>query len=159
MRRHHERMEEVRWMVSSRYVPDRGTVGERTAVLVGLAFAGWALCGMIMGVGMATTTMENALVLHALLAPVVFLGISALYFTRFNYTTPLETASLFVGFVIFMDATVVSVLINGSFDMFRSISGTWLVFAEIFAATLLTGWYLERRRAASGTGASAPVPT
>lgn len=155
MRRHHGKHEEVMRMVSKEDVPDRGTTGKRTAVILGLAFTGWALCGMIMGVGMATTTPENALVIHALLAPVVFAGISALYFMRFNYTTPLETASLFVGFVVFMDATVVSMLIIGTFEMFESVLGTWVVFAGIFAATLLTGRYLVGRRAASGAGTAA----
>jgi len=156
LRRYHEKDGEM-MMVGKDDVPDRGTTGKRTAVLLVLAFAGWALCGMIMGIGMATTTQENALVIHALLAPVVFAGISALYFTRFNYTTPLETASIFVGFVILMDATVVSMLIIGTFEMFESVLGTWVVFAGIFAATLLTGRYLVGRRAASGAGAAVPL--
>jgi len=150
-------MEEVMMMVGKADVPDRGTTGKRTVVILVLAFTGWALCGMIMGVGMATTTQENALIIHALLAPVVFAGISALYFTRFNYTTPLETAALFVGFVIFMDITVVSMLIIGTFEMFESLLGTWVVFAGIFAATLLTGRFLERRSVMAGAGATAPL--
>jgi hypothetical protein len=107
-------------------------------------FIGWALCGATMGVGMATTSLQNALIAHATGAPIIFAIVSLVYFKRFNYTTPLQTALIFVAFVIAMDFLVVALLINRSLDMFASLLGTWIPFALIFASTYLTGLYLER---------------
>ena len=46
------------------------TIGN-VAVLLAHAFVGWALCGGTMGVGMAITSVENALMAHAIGAPVI----------------------------------------------------------------------------------------
>ena len=45
---------------------------KKTAVVLALGLVGWALCGGIMYAGMAFTSMENALIIHAIGAPVVF---------------------------------------------------------------------------------------
>jgi len=39
---------------------------------------------------------EKALIIHAIAAPIIFIGISLIYFNFFNYTTPLETAIIFM---------------------------------------------------------------
>ncbi len=111
-------------------------------ILVAHAFVGWALCAATIGVGMAVTTVNNALIIHAIGAPIFFLGVSLFYFRKFNYTTPLQTASYFLAFVVAMDFFVVAMLINRSFEMFASILGTWLPFALIFASTYLTGSFV-----------------
>lgn len=109
------------------------------------ALVGWALCAATMGIGMAATTPENALIVHAILAPLFFLGVSLFYFRKFNYTTPMQTALIFVGFVIVVDFLVVALLILHSLDMFASLLGTWIPFALIFTSTYLTGLYTQRR--------------
>ena len=48
-------------------------------------------------------------------------------------------AAMFVAIVIFLDVFVIALLIERSFEMFRSVLGTWLPFALIFLATWLTG--------------------
>jgi hypothetical protein len=103
------------------------------------AFVGWALCAATMGIGMATTSMENALIIHAIGAPIFFIIVSLVYFRKFNYTTPLQTAIIFVAFVIIVDFFVVALLINKSLDMFASLLGTWIPFTLIFTSTWLTG--------------------
>ncbi len=108
-------------------------------ILVAHAFVGWALCAATIGIGMAVTTVNNALVIHAIAAPIFFICVSLFYFRKFNYTTPLQTASYFLAFVVAMDFFIVAMLINRSFEMFASILGTWLPFALIFASTYLTG--------------------
>jgi hypothetical protein len=128
-------------MDDGQYPMEKETLGKKIVIILLLAFVGWTICGMIMGIGMATTTLENALVIHALFVPVVFFGVSMLYFSKFNYTTPMQTATIFIVFVILMDFFVVSIMINKNFDMFKSILGTWFVFAEIFTTTLVTGKY------------------
>ena len=103
------------------------------------AFIGWVLCAATMGIGMATMTLEKTLIVHAIGAPIFFAVVSLMFFRKFNYTTPLQTAMIFVGFVIAVDFFVVAFLINRSLEMFASLLGTWIPFALIFASTYLTG--------------------
>jgi len=108
------------------------------------AFVGWALCAATMGIGMATMSLQNALIIHAIGAPIFFTLVSLIYFKKFNYTTPLQTALIFVGFVIAADFFVVALLMNRSLEMFASLLGTWFPFAFIFTSTYVTGWYTGR---------------
>jgi hypothetical protein len=106
---------------------------------------GWALCGAIIWIGMRVTSMQNTLIIHAIGAPIIFGAIASIYFRSFNYTTPLQTAILFVSVVIFMDFFVVALLIEKSFEMFGSLLGTWLPWALIFTSTYLTGLFVTKR--------------
>lgn len=67
------------------------------------------------------------------------------YFKKFNYTNPLQTAIIFVSFVIFMDIFVIALLIEKSFVMFKSILGTWIPFILIILSTYLTGVYALKK--------------
>lgn len=107
--------------------------------------AGWALCAAVMGVGMATLPPQTALLVHAVAAPIIFVALSWVYFTRIAYTTPVQTALVFLAIVVFMDTFLVALVVLKSFDMFRSFIGTWLPFALIFVATWLTGSALRGR--------------
>lgn len=110
------------------------------------AFLGWALCAVTMGIGMAVTSVEKALIIHAVAAPIIFTGVSLLYFNKFNFTRPLQTALIFIAFVIAMDLFVVALLINRSFEMFTSLLGTWIPFGLIFLSTWLTGLLVNQRK-------------
>ncbi len=114
---------------------------KKPLIILAHALVGWALCAATMGIGMATTSQENALVIHAVAAPVIFSIVSLVYFTRFRYTTPLLTAFIFVGFVMAVDFFVVALMINRDLGMFTSLQGTWIPFALIFSSTYLTGLY------------------
>ena len=118
-------------------------VKELVIVLV-FALVGWALCAATIGIGMAVTTERNALIIHAVGAPIFFALLSFVYFKKFNYTTPLQTAAIFVGFVIAVDFFVVALLIQRSFEMFASPLGTWIPFGLIFLATYLAGRYVQK---------------
>jgi hypothetical protein len=120
---------------------------KKTAIVLAHAFIGWALCGATMGVGMAVMALSNAMIIHAVAAPIFFTTISWIYFRRFNYTGPLQTASIFVAFVIAMDFFIVAMVVNRSFEMFTSPLGTWIPFALIFASTWVTGRLVTRRSA------------
>jgi hypothetical protein len=109
------------------------------------AFVGWALCAATMGIGMATMPIQNALIAHAIGAPIYFTIVSLIYFRRFNFTSPLRTATIFVAFVVAVDFFVVALLIYGSLEMFTNPLGTWIPFALIFASTYLTGLFVARR--------------
>jgi hypothetical protein len=116
----------------------------KIAILLGFAFLGWALCAATMGIGMAITSLNNTLILHAIAAPVFFAGLSWIYFRKFNFTTPLQTAVVFLVFVFLMDFFVVAMLINRSFAMFASMLGTWIPFILIFTSTYLTGYAVRK---------------
>jgi hypothetical protein len=105
---------------------------------------GWALCAASMGIGMAMTSLENTLIMHAIGAPIFFMIVSLIYFRKFHYTTPLQTAIIFVCFVIAVDFFVVGLLINRSLEMFASFLGTWIPFALIFFSTYWTGRHLMK---------------
>jgi hypothetical protein len=113
-------------------------------ILLVHAFIGWALCFATIGIGMAVTSLQNALIAHAIGAPIFFVIVSLVYFRKFNFTTPLQTATIFIAFVIGMDFFIVAVLINKSFEMFTSLLGTWIPFTLIFSSTYLTGKYVQQ---------------
>jgi len=112
---------------------------KRLIIILVHAFVGWALCTATMLIGMATMSLAKALVVHAIGAPIFFGLVSLVYFRKFNYTTPLQTAVIFVSFVIVVDFFVVALLVNRSLEMFASVLGTWIPFALMFASTYLTG--------------------
>ena len=109
------------------------------------AFIGWALCTATMLIGLATMSLEGALIVHAVGAPIFFTIISLVYFNKFNYTQPLQTALIFVSFVIAVDFFVVALMINRSLEMFASLLGTWIPFALIFTSTYVTGLMTVRK--------------
>lgn len=111
-----------------------------------LAFVGWAICAAIIGIGMTVSSQMNALIAHAIGAPIVFALISLFYFKRLRYTTPLQTAVIFLAFVILMDFFVVAFAIMRSFEMFTSALGTWIPFVLIFLSTYATGMYVAKMR-------------
>ena len=117
----------------------------RLLILSTHAFVGWGLCFATIGIGMATTSQQNALIIHAIGAPIYFTLLSLNYHRRFNYTAPFTTAVFFTGFVIFVDFFVVALLIMRSLEMFGSLLGTWTPFALIFVSTLTAGLYTARR--------------
>jgi hypothetical protein len=114
-------------------------VFRKAAIILALAFVGWALCAAIMGIGIPVIGLQTTLIVHAIAAPMIFGALAAIYFMRFHFTTPVQTALALVAFVIFMDTVVVALLIQKSFAMFGSVLGTWLPFALIFIATVLVG--------------------
>lgn len=114
---------------------------------------GWALCAATIGFGQAVWSLDVALGVHAIGAPVYFFAVSRHYFRRYAYTTPLQTAVAFTAFVMTVDFFVVGLAINGSLEMFTSLLGTWVPFALIFASTLLTG-----RRITPDLAVTEPAP-
>ena len=93
---------------------------------------------------MAVTSLQTTLILHAIGGPIGFIIISIFYFKKFDYTSPLQTAILFVAFVVFVDLFGVALLIEKNFAMFKSVLGTWLPFSLIFLATYFTGRFLNK---------------
>jgi hypothetical protein len=118
---------------------------KKTFIILAHAFVGWMFCAATMGFGMAVLPMQTTLIIHAIAAPVFFFAVSLVYFKKFHFTSPWQTALIFVGFVIAMDLVVVALLILKSFEMFTSLLGTWIPFTLIAASTYLTGLFITKR--------------
>jgi hypothetical protein len=116
------------------------------AITIAHGLAGWALCGVTIGLARKATTLETALIMHAIAAPLIFVVLSLLYLRRPDSWPPLVTASAFLATVLILDAFVIAPLIERSFEMFTSILGTWLPFLLIFLATWCTGVAARRTR-------------
>jgi hypothetical protein len=111
----------------------------KTAVVLGHALVGWVLCAATIGIGMRLFSLLAALVIHAIGAPVFFALVSWNYFRWFHYTTPAQTAGIFVGVVVLLDFLLVALVIQQSFAMFASLLGTWIPFVLIFVSAYITG--------------------
>ena len=109
------------------------------------AFIGWTICGAIMFIGTEVTSEFIALIIHAVAAPIIFAVVSSYYYKKYDLTTPLETAALFVGFVVLLDFVLVALIINKSLAMFGNVLGTWIPFALIFISTYYTGRHEEKK--------------
>lgn len=114
---------------------------KRTLIFLIHAFIGWVLCGATMMIGMEVTSEQNAMIIHAIAAPIFFCFITYFYYMRFGYSTPLQTAIGFTAFVILTDFFIVAPIFEQSYAMFFSLLGTWIPFTLIFVATILTGYY------------------
>jgi hypothetical protein len=88
--------------------------------VIGHALVGWVLCAGTIGIAQAVWTLDTALVLHAIGAPIYFLAVSRHYFRRYRYTTPLQTAGAFIGFVMTIDFFVIGLVVNRKLEMFTS---------------------------------------
>jgi hypothetical protein len=122
-----------------------GSTSRQMPVILVFAFIGWAACGATMGIGMALTSIDVTLIIHAIGAPIYFIILSLIYFKKFNYTKPITTAAFFISFIIIVDFFLVAMVINKSLDMFRSFLGTWLPFILIFVSTWTTGKLVTRQ--------------
>jgi len=118
----------------------------KSVIILGHGLAGWMYCGALIGIGRQFLSLRVTLILHAIGAPLGFILISLLYFRKFAFTTPLQTALIFLGVVTALDFFVVALLIEKSFAMFASPLGTWLPLALIFGASYLTGAICLRRK-------------
>ena len=105
----------------------------------------WGLCGATISIGRSVTTMGTTLIIHAIVAPIFAFIVSMFYYKKFNYTTPIWTAIIYLITVIAMDAGLVAPIFEKSYEMFKSILGTWIPFTLIFLSTYITGLNIKRK--------------
>ena len=117
---------------------------KKIIIVLSHAFIVWALCGATIAIGRSFMTMELTLIIHAIVAPIFAALVSLDYYKKFGYTTPLQTAFIFLLFVIAMDAGLVAPVFEKSYEMFRSILGTWVPFVLIFLSTFITGLTVKK---------------
>jgi hypothetical protein len=117
----------------------------RLLIILIYAFIGWTICGAVMFIFTAVTTELIALIIHAIAAPIIFAVVSSFFFKKYDFTTPLETAALFVAFVVLLDFIIVALLIDRSLAMFGNVLETWIPFILIFISTYYTGLKEEKK--------------
>jgi hypothetical protein len=69
----------------------------RMLVVIAHGLVGWALCFATIGMAMRVASVQTALIVHAIGAPIYFCAVSIAYFRRFAFTAPLQTAVAFTG--------------------------------------------------------------
>ena len=119
----------------------------RNVALVGDAVVGWAVCAVRSRLAARYCQIENTLVVHAMVAPLVFALLSMHFFRRYPAATPFRTSLAFVGIVVGLDAFVVAPFIERSHAMFTSPLGTWIPFASIWLSSFLVGQACRQRQA------------
>jgi len=120
---------------------------KKIIIVLSHAFIVWALCGATIAIGRSFMSVELTLIIHAIAAPIFAALVSLDYYKKFHYTTPLQTAFIFLLFVIAMDAGLVAPVFEKSYEMFRSILGTWVPFVLIFLSTFITGLTVKKKEA------------
>lgn len=120
---------------------------KKIIIVLSHAFIVWALCGATIAIGRSFMSVELTLIIHAIAAPIFAALVSLDYYKKFHYTTPLQTAFIFLLFVIAMDAGLVAPFFEKSYEMFRSILGTWVPFVLIFLSTFITGLTVKKKEA------------
>ena len=118
---------------------------QRIIIVLIHALIVWAVCGATISIGRSITTMKTTLIIHAIGAPIFAFVVSMFYYKKFNYTSPIWTAIFFLIVVIAMDAGLVAPVFEKSYEMFKSILGTWIPFLLIFLSTYITGIIIKRK--------------
>jgi multidrug transporter EmrE-like cation transporter len=113
-------------------------------ILIAHSVVIYFVCFAVMGISMATLPIDGALLAHAAAAPFVSAAFSYIYYKRFNYTSPLVTATVIMATVILLDFFLTATIILGDYSMFYSPIGTWIPFALIFSTAFIVGYYLNR---------------
>jgi hypothetical protein len=119
----------------------------KISVLLIHALILWALCGATIALGRSILSMNVTLIIHAIGAPVFTCIVTLVYYKKFGYMKPLQTALIFLLFIVAMDAGLVAPVFDKCFHMFRSLLGVWLPFILIFALAYITGVILVRKAA------------
>src|SRR5210317_573642 len=104
----------------------QGGIMKKTIIIIIHAFIIWCLCGATIAIGSSSLSMEATLIIHAIGAPIFAAIVSYVYFKRYNFTNSIQTAIIFLLFIIIMDAGLVAPVFQGSYDMFKNILGTWI---------------------------------
>ena len=80
-----------------------------------------------------------ALYVHLGAAPALAFFVSAIHELIEPQFSPLLRAAVTTGLVITLDGVVVAPVFERSYEMFRSLIGTWVPFVLIFIASLSAG--------------------
>lgn len=101
----------------------------------------WGLCGAVMMVGRKFFSLQTAILVHLVAAPVFAFALSYFHAVVAPDFDPLVRAGVMTGLIVALDAALVAPVFERSYAMFRSLLGTWVPFALIFAASWLANLF------------------
>ena len=107
--------------------------------IVGLALVLWGACGGVMTIGRRLWSVDTALRVHLVAAPIMAFLASAAHTMLAPEFSPVLRAAAITGLVVVLDAAIVAPLFERGYAMFRSVIGTWLPFGAIFLASWAAG--------------------
>jgi phosphatidylserine synthase len=121
---------------------------KKSLIIFGFGFAGWMIWGIFIGIiiGLKSSAMISEtveLLLLATLPPITFLIVSPIYFKKFEYANPIQTAVAFPAIILVLDILIVALLVEGTFDIFAS-PAPWASYFLAFVFTLLIGLYMRK---------------
>lgn len=108
--------------------------------LILFTFVLWGACGGVMVAGRRLWSLDTALRIHLVAAPVFAFAVAELHKALAPAFDPTLRAAAMTGLTALLDAGIVAPLFEHSYAMFRSVIGTWLPFAAIFAASWIAGF-------------------
>ena len=76
---------------------------KKPIAILSYAVIGLVICCAIMGIGPLLTTQQMTLYIHIIGGPLAYMFLSVSYFKSYNFTTLLETALIFICFIIMVD--------------------------------------------------------
>jgi menaquinone-dependent protoporphyrinogen oxidase len=103
--------------------------------LLAHAAVGWGVCAVLMGALIALVSPGAALVLNAVVTPLVFAAIARHYFAARGARDPLPTAATWTAIVAALDLGIVVLAGQRSLALFANIPRIWLPLALIFLVT------------------------
>ena len=115
------------------------STGMEWLTLLFAAVTVWGLCGSVMGLGRYFWSTETAIAIHLPAAPIFAFVAATIHATMFPEFAQLTRAVVIIGVVIVLDFAIVAPLLERSFEMFRSVIGTWMPFGLIFLAAWIAG--------------------
>jgi hypothetical protein len=117
---------------------------KKVLVILLLSLIGWGILLAVIVIGSKVTTISNTLIIQLIAAPILYAVISRIYFKRFGYTTPLQTALILMGVVILMHAVALAFFTQHGVNTYLKPVSTWLAFGLIFGVTYLEGRILKK---------------
>jgi len=107
--------------------------------LVGLALLVWGACGAVMAIGRRLWGLQTALGVHLVAAPAIAFLLSIAHARLDPACGAVLRASVVIALIVALDALVVAPFFERSYEMFKSLIGTWIPFALIFIASWAAG--------------------
>jgi Na+-transporting NADH:ubiquinone oxidoreductase subunit NqrD len=111
--------------------------------LFGLGLLLWGACGAVMAAGRRLWSLSTALRVHLVAAPAAAFLVSAIHKLLYPEFNLVLRAAIMTGLVFTLDLLIVAPIFERSYEMFRSLIGTWIPFALIFIASLSAGVLLS----------------
>jgi len=127
----------------ARRATHRDSAGDSKVRLVGHAFAGAAICAALL-VGGPLLLGESALVVHAILVPLVFIGVSVRYFRAPDARPPMLSALVFAITLAAVELALVDARLRPA-AVLESVA-FWIPLALVFGLSWATGSLLATRR-------------